>query len=135
MYQQEGIRQSVSATWPASTLSNACRMPCALVAYSARSPKMWCIRSLRQSVSASRHQARQSVSASRHTDGMQHTLWKGPRMRVAPHAAASTGGIPACTHTLVAYVSIRQHTSAYVGIRRHTSAYVSIPACTHTLVA
>jgi hypothetical protein len=28
--------------------------------------------------------------------------------------------------TCVAYVSIRQHTSAYVSIRQHTSAYVSI---------
>jgi hypothetical protein len=27
---------------------------------------------------------------------------------------------------LIAYVSIRQHTSAYVSIRQHTSAYVSI---------
>jgi hypothetical protein len=26
----------------------------------------------------------------------------------------------------IAYVSIRQHTSAYVSIRQHTSAYVSI---------
>jgi hypothetical protein len=30
------------------------------------------------------------------------------------------------SHTHLAYVSIRQHTSAYVSIRQHTSAYVSI---------
>ncbi len=35
----------------------------------------------------------------------------------------------------IAYVSIRQHTSAYVSIRQHTSAYVSIRQHTSAYVA
>jgi hypothetical protein len=38
-------------------------------------------------------------------------------------------------HDLLAYVSIRQHTSAYVSIRQHTSAYVSIRQHTSAYVS
>jgi hypothetical protein len=37
-------------------------------------------------------------------------------------------------HCHLAYVAVRQHTSAYVSIRQHTSAYVSIRQHTSTTV-
>jgi hypothetical protein len=70
-------------------------------------------------------------------------------VRIRPHMSAYVsvyGRIPGeCediqersdedAHAAVAYVSIRQHTSAYVSIRQHMSAYVSIRQHTSAYVS